>query len=39
LVIGNKFEDFDFEIPVSFPFSRGFEKPGFGCALEKNPDF
>jgi len=39
LLIGNKFKEYKSEIPFKIAFSRGFEKPSFGCALEKDPDF
>lgn len=39
LLIGNKFKEYNPEIPLGISFSRGFEKPSFGCALEKDQDF
>lgn len=39
LLIGDGFKQFNTKIPLGISFSRGFEKSGFGCALEKDLDY
>lgn len=39
LLLGDKFKQFDPKNPTAISMSRGFEKPGFACAMEKDGDF